>query len=252
MGKRISAFLFDIILLFTLAVAMVWLISAIGNYDSYSATYNEKREEYITSFEEKYGIKIDLSDEDYAKLTEEERASVDAVRKEADEAFGKDEAAVFSYGMMINVMMLSVSIGVFLAYFALEFLVPLFFKNGMTLGKKIFGVGLMANDGVRLTSVALFVRSMLGKYAVETMVPLFLLMLMMMGKLGIVGIVVLVLLIVFEIGLLVFNKTRPMIHDALAMTVAVDFASQMIFDTHEDMIEYKKRIHQEAVEKSPY
>ena len=149
-------------------------------------------------------------------------------------------------------MMMAVSLGIVLSHFILEFLVPLFLKNGMTLGKKIFGVGIMANDGVRLTAVALFVRSMLGKCAVETMVPAFLLVLMLMGELGIVGLVVLVLIVVLEIGLMIFNKTRPMIHDALAMTVAVDFASQMIFDSHEEMIEYKKRIHQENAEKSPY
>ena len=252
MGKRISAFLFDIILLFTLAVGVMWLVSAVGNYDAYSATYSAKREEYITRYEEKYGIEIDIGDEDYSELTDEMKAKVDSVRAEADEAFGKDKEAAYSYSMMINVMMTALSLGVFLSYFALEFLVPLFLKNGMTLGKKIFGVGIMANDGVRLTPVALFVRSMLGKCTVETMVPLFLLMLMLMGELGIVGLIVLVLLLVLEIGLLVFNKTRPMIHDALAMTVAVDFASQMIFDSHEAMIEYKKRIHQENAEKAPY
>ena len=74
MGKRISAFLFDIIIFFTLAVGIMWLVSAAGNYDGYSADYSAKREEYITKYEEKYGIKIDISDEDYAKLTDEKRA----------------------------------------------------------------------------------------------------------------------------------------------------------------------------------
>jgi len=32
---------------------------------------------------------------------------------------------------------------------------PLLFKNGQTLGKKIFGVALMRNDGVRIGHVTL-------------------------------------------------------------------------------------------------
>ena len=251
-GKRISAFLFDIILLFTLAVGILWAVFAIGNYDKYANVYGEKREEYIDRYEETYGIKIDISEEDYGKLSEDDRKKVDSARKEANEAFGKDTEAAYNYGMMVNILMTGVSLGVILSFFLLEFLVPLFLHNGMTLGKKIFGVGVMLNDGVRLPAVSLFARSMLGKCAVETMVPLFLRARSLMGKLGIVGIVVLVLLVALELGLLIFNKTRPMIHDALAMTVTVDFASQLIFDSREEMIEYKKRIHKEEAEKDPY
>ena len=36
--------------------------------------------------------------------------------------------------------------------------------------------------------------------------------------------------------------------DKMAHTVAVDMASQMIFDSPEALLEYKKRIHAESVE----
>ena len=41
---------------------------------------------------------------------------------------------------------------------------------------------------------------------------------------------------------------RPL-HDLLAQTVAVDMASQLIFDSPEDLLEYKKRLHAEDAEK---
>ena len=51
-----------------------------------------------------------------------------------------------------------------------------------------------------------------------------------------------------EIALILGTKARTPIHDKLAHTVTVDFASQMIFDTPEELLAYKKRIHAEQVE----
>ena len=39
------------------------------------------------------------------------------------------------------------------------------------------------------------------------------------------------------------------IHDKLAGTVTVDLASQMIFDSPEALLEYKKRLHAESTER---
>ena len=56
------------------------------------------------------------------------------------------------------------------------------------------------------------------------------------------------LLLLVQIIIISSTKANTPIHDKLAHTVTVDFASQMIFDTTEDMIAYKKRIHAEQVE----
>ena len=42
------------------------------------------------------------------------------------------------------------------------------------------------------------------------------------------------------------------IYDMLANTVTVDMASQMIFDSPEALLEYKQRVHAEAVERAEY
>ena len=105
----------------------------------------------------------------------------------------------------------------------------------------------MREDGVKLTSVLLFTRAILGKYTVETMLPVFIVLSVYWGLMGIVGTVVLIGLLILQIILLVTTKERKVLHDMLAHTVTVDFASQMIFDTPEAMLEYKKRIHAEQV-----
>ena len=116
------------------------------------------------------------------------------------------------------------------------------------LGKKVFAIGVMQVNGVKITNVSLFARSMLGKCTVETMVPALIILMILQGAINIVGLLVLLLLLVFEVILLVSTKTNSMIHDIFAFTVTVDLPSQMIFDTEDELIAYKKRIHAEAVE----
>jgi len=60
MGKRISAFLFDLIIWFTLVVGLAWAIFAIAGYDKYAAGYDAVREKCITEYEEKHGIELDI------------------------------------------------------------------------------------------------------------------------------------------------------------------------------------------------
>ena len=138
---------------------------------------------------------------------------------------------------------------VLLAYLVLEFLVPLFLKNGQTVGKKIFGIGVMRVDGVRVTPVLMFARSVLGKCTVETLVPVLIVIMILFGIMGFFGTMVILALGLFQIILVAATRARTPIHDLLAQTVTVDFASQMIFDTPEDLLAYKTRIHAEEVEK---
>ena len=44
------------------------------------------------------------------------------------------------------------------------------------------------------------------------------------------------------------SRNHTPIHDKLAQTVAVDMASQRIFESPEALLEYKKRLHAEQAE----
>ena len=127
-----------------------------------------------------------------------------------------------------------------------------------TPGKKIFGLAVMRTNGVRIRGVSLFIRTFLGKYVVETMIPVLIGLLIIfnaigiMGGPGIIGLIMVLILFVAEIVLVAVSKTNSMIHDFVSDTVVVDMASQMIFDDEQSMIEYKQRKAAEEAARSPY
>lgn len=235
MWKRISAALFDLIMLGIVVVLFALALSWALGYDGYIDTLNAAYEQYGAQ----YGVDFYMTlSENYA-LSAVERANLDA----AYAALSADEQAVYAYNMMIRLTLLIVSISIFLGYLALEVLVPALFKNGQTLGKKIFSLGVMDYEGVRINGVRLFVRSVLGKYTLETMVPVLIVVMIYFGQLGLTGTVVLLLIVALQLGLTLATWRHTPIHDLLATTIVVDLPSQLIFDSREDMIAYKERQH---------
>jgi uncharacterized RDD family membrane protein YckC len=139
-----------------------------------------------------------------------------------------------------------------------EFILPMVFRNGQTPGKKIFGLAVMRTNGVRIRGISLFIRTFLGKYVIETMIPVLIAMLTIfnaigiMGGPGILGFVMVLLLLIGQIVMVAVTKTNSMIHDMVSDCVVVDMASQMIFETEEAMIEYKKAKAAEEAARDPY
>lgn len=244
MLKRISAFMFDIIMLGILAVGLGFIISSLTGYDKYSTALNDAYDKY----EAEYSIEFEIAEDIYRSFTDEERANYDA----AYNALINDTDAMYAYNMVINLTLLIITLAILLSYVVLEFVIPLMFDNGQTLGKKIFGIALMRTDGVKISAPLLFIRTILGKFTIETMIPVLIIIMIYFNSIGVVGILVLFLILVLEISLLISTKTNSMIHDVLAKTVAVDLASQMIFDTEADMIAYKNKVHSEKVARETY
>ena len=238
--KRAAAWLLDIILLVVLACGIGMILSAALNYDQHSQALEACYERY----EKEFGIDFDV----YADLTEEEQARFEA----ANAALQKDTQALKAYNMVINLSLTIVSLSILLSYLALEFAVPLLFGNGQTMGKKVFGIGLIRVDGVKISTFALFVRTVLGKYTVETMIPVLMVMMIFIGTIGILGPAIVLGLLILQVALIITSPTNSALHDHMAATVAVDLASQMIFATAEDLVEYKKQVHAEQVKNQPY
>ena len=146
----------------------------------------------------------------------------------------------------------SFAISIFLAYLALEFFVPLKLRNGQTIGKKVFGIGVMRTGSIKINAVSLFIRTVLGKYTIETMIPVLISILIFFGAMGVVGIAIMALLFIVQVCLLFGNGRRAVIHDLLADSVTVDLASQMIFDTEADLLAYKQKLHSEKAARQSY
>lgn len=227
-----------------LAVGFAFAISQVTSYDG----YNERLEGYYAGYEETYGIKFDISQEEYAALSEEDAKKYD----EAYKALTADGDVTYVYTMVVNLTLVITSISILLAYLALEFVCPLILKNGQTPGKKVFGLGIIHPDGVKINTITLFIRTILGKYTIETMIPVLIIIMIYFNSIGIVGAAVLGAILLLQIILLSATRTNSAIHDLLANTVVIDMSSQMIFESENAMIEYKKKKSAEIAARHEY
>ena len=233
--KRMSALLLDIIMIAIIASGFAYLLSIITNYSHYDDILNE----CYSELEEKYGVPINITSSEYEELPQEEKDKYDALYEELN----ANEEALYAYNMTVNLMMVITSISILLSALLLEFVIPLVFKNGQTIGKKCFAIGVVKNNSVRITTLQLFVRSFLGKYAIEIMIPALVIILMLFGNAGLFGVIMLVGIPILQMSLVILSKNHTAIHDVLAYTVVVDMQTQMIFANEEELLNYKKENH---------
>lgn len=244
MWKRISAYLFDLILLFIAVVGFAFVLTLIVDFDGYTAQYTARQE----IIEQEYSVDLDMGSDDYDKLSETEKAAFD----EAVKALSADDEAVYAFSMIFNLTLIVTVFSILISYFILEFVVPMCFGNGQTLGKKIFGLGVMRIDGVKISGPILFIRTILGKCTLETLVPVLIIIMIVFGLVGFMGPIIILLIFGANIVMLCITQYRYAVHDLLANTVVIDVASQLIFNTPEELLEYKQKIHAEMAEKAEY
>ncbi len=244
MLKRVSAWLLDTILLCVIATMMAWILSLALNYDSYQQQFDAR----YTHYETVYGVSRNVTQAEVDAMSPEQLANLQA----ASDAFAADPEAIYAWNMMIYLIITMVSISILLSYLLLEFFVPLIFSNGQTVGKKVFGIGVMRQSGIRVNGVCMFIRTVLGKFAIETMIPVMMLMMLFFGAIGLPGLLIGGGIILVQFLLLISTKEHCLIHDKLANTVTVDLASQMIFNTEEDLIAYKQKIAAEKAAQQSY
>ncbi len=242
--KRISAALLDFILIIIAITGFAYLISVISGYDSHLNRLNEIESEYETV----YSVDFDIKKEDYDKLSAEDKKTLD----DAYALFAKDDEVIYTYNLLLNLTLVMITFSIMLSFVALEFVVPMLFGNGQTLGKKIFAIGVMHVNGVRVRGTALFARSVIGKCTMETLVPVMLLFSLFFGNGGAVSIAVLGLLLILEGFVFFRDKLFTPIHDILSHTVCVDLSSQMIFENEAELIAYKNKLHAEIVDNTDY
>lgn len=247
MWKRISAWLFDSILLISVVVLAAYALSSILGYDKYDAKLDSVYSRYEQQYDIDFGQREAPED-----ATQEEKEAYKERYEQADAALRVDEEAVQAYGMITNLMLLIPTIGLLLSMLLMEFFIPLILKNGQTLGKKIFGVGVVRIDCVQITGVQLFVRTILSKYTVGMMIPIYMLLLLVLGVMGPIGVILALGLLLAQLLCPLFNRDRRGLHDFLSGTVTVDLASQRVFADAKERIEYIKKVHAENAAKQDY
>lgn len=242
--KRIAAWMFDMILLSVIAVGFVYLLSVALGYDGYSNTLNEA----FARYETEYGVVFDIAHEEYQTMTEDQKQNYDT----AYAALIADDEAMYAYHMMLNLTLLITSGGILLGIMLWEFMIPLWLGNGQTLGKKIFSLCLVRNDGVQINTMQLFVRALLGIFTIETMIPVYILLMLFWGTIDLTGTAIILALLIAQVLCLALTGNHSAIHDLLAGTVVVDMSSQTIFRTTEDLIAYQKKVAAERAARQAY
>ena len=242
--KRMSAGLFDLILAVMLAVGMAALLSWAFGYNA----HNQNLSDAYSRYETQYGVEFQMTQEAFDALTQEQKDAYDT----AYAALIADNEVIYLYNMVLNLTLLIATFSILMTVLVLEFAVPLLLKNGQTLGKKIFGIALMRTDGVKVSALQMFIRTVLGKFTIEIMIPVYILMMIFFNTIGIIAIAILGAILVGELLSLVLSRTNGLIHDSIAGTVAVDMASQMIFESPEQRVEYIKRLHAEEASRQEY
>ncbi len=274
--KRASAWLLDVILLAVLATGSIFVISLICNfnhhrevYAQYNSEWTQFRREYVGDVAEFYGFIYEETDEEgnhYTITKDGKPASLGDVMKALDDSKGEDPETASAYAtyqtltpaakvnaqfkFILSLLFMMISLGILFAYLILEFIVPMFLKNGKTVGKAVFGICIVRPDCVKITSMALFARTLLGKFAIETMFPVFLIYLFFFGGLGILAIILLAAFLLMNLILLLATKNRTPIHDLLAGTVAVDARLQVIYASEEELVAKKSEQHKQFIENS--
>lgn len=244
MWKRISALLFDVIMLMILATGIGYVASVVTGYDG----YNAKMTAFYEQYEKEYGIDFDISAEDFYALSEEEAK----LYEEAIKALNNNMDAMQAYAMVINLTLLIITLSILLSYLVLEFVIPMFLGNGQTLGKKIFSLAVIRTDSVKITAPLLFIRTFLGKFTLETMIPVLIVIMIFFQRIGLLGTLILGGLLLLQCVLMIATQTNSVIHDLLAKTVVVDASSQMIFDSEEELLAYKQKMHAQQVARQAY
>lgn len=251
--KRISAFLCDAVCIIFLSCALALLFSWIFNISGHNATMNERKDEIIT--EAGYNVKDEdgkvianpypSSNEELEKLSEEEKAKFQETEKRirADDAYAK------ALSLFINLLIIIITASILISFLIFEFLIPLLLKNGQTVGKKVFGVAVMRADGVKIPTALLFLRAIVCKFTLETMVPVMALLAASIFQYWVPAAAILTIgILALQVILFLFTKEHTPIHDVCTYTVAVDMGSQKIFNSVEEKAEYIAKIQRERAE----
>ncbi len=254
--KRFAAALLDLILVVIIVTGLFSLLAGWFHYDSHV----EKVGQIAIAYSEKYDLKYELTEQALAAMSPEEHkayndkmAALDREMEndpdaytarvaQADQELGKDGEAAKVYTQAMIALLTIITLGIFIAMLVLEFAVPLLFKNGQTVGKKIFSLAVVRQDSVKVNPLQLFVRAVIGRFAVETMIPVCIGVMYLMGFMNMFLLLLLAALVIGEIACIAISKNNCLLHDLMAGTAVVDHSCQMIFASAEEKEAYEQKL----------
>ncbi len=158
--NRVAALVLDLILVFIIFVVFDNLVTKnvanqLWQYDEKMAIYEQYQMDYGLAYKNEDGIII-FNEVDPAVL----------------EAFNNNEEVQVVSAEITTLQLYQFAFDFLIAEFIVFFVLPLIFKNGQTLGKKMMRMGLMSADGNKVQTWQVFARFIIATYALETMVTI--------------------------------------------------------------------------------
>lgn len=246
--KRFAAALLDLILVVIIVTGMFATLAGIFQFDSHL----DKMEEVYNRYTAEYQLDPDMTEEKWEAMPEAERNAYNERQDAANKALQTNQADMQIYVDVMVALLLIITVAVLVAMLLLEFVVPLLFGNGQTVGKKIFSLCVVRQDSVRIKPLQLFVRTIIGRFAIETMIPVCVAIMYFMGFMNLFTLLLLAALVIAEIAILIVTKNNCMLHDLMAGTAVADYSCQRIFYCTEDMVEYQKKLEAERENRKNY
>lgn len=224
--KRIAAYIVDAILFITIFTGVLLLTSYIVGYQH---NYKLLEAKYI-----EHGVYV-IKNGTYSFCDTSKEVCVNAWKN-----FNLDKEACFYYDHSIELITLMITVSTFLSFLILEFLVPMIFKNGQTIGMKCFRIGLIDNKGIKVKPIQIFIRFLFGKFLVSTMLPIYGLIFMYFNlNGGFYGFVLAVGILIVDLVMTIFSKTKSGISNSISSVYAVDMDETYFFNSVEEMVERK-------------
>ncbi len=237
--KRISAWMFDAVMTIVITTAFAIPTLQILHYDANYEQFAAIRTEYTQTVAQELQFDLNVTQEQFDEYTDEQKTAYNeqktAVQTEVNKRLEQDDKARALSSKIISILVTAASISALITFLAWYFALPLVFKHGRTLGKKIFGLAVMRTNHVKITTPVLFARSIVGLYAMETMAVA------LLCTMGSVGIFAAMMVQVLQIFVMLKTPTHSSIHDLLSDSVVVDYSSQLIFDSQAELEEHVAR-----------
>lgn len=213
MFRRFGAFIVDLCLVIVVTVLIALPLRGISGY----ATTSDSMNAIFDRIASKHGVDINMTNQQYNALPDEEKLAVDAALLEISE----DEEAAELYTKTVRLLMIVVFSSLLVSVVLLELVLPLVFKNGQTIGKKLMRLKVERRDETPLNFVTMLLRSITGKFFIDYALPVFFFLSFVYANAGRTPLTGLLMLELGQIVCIVATKERRAIHDVIAGTRVV-------------------------------
>ena len=218
MFRRFGAFIVDLCLVVVLTVIIALPLRSISGY----AATSDKMNAIFDRIAAEHGVDINITNQQYNALPDEEKLAIDAALEDISE----DTEAAELYAKTVRLLFIVIFSSLLVSVVLLELVLPLIFKNGQTIGKKLMRLQVERRDGEPLNLVTMLLRSITGKFFIDYGLPVFFFLSFIYANAGRTPLIGLLMLTLGQIVSIAVTSDRRALHDIIAGTVVVPVALQ--------------------------